>query len=301
VANEAMFDVASLTKVIATTTAIMQLIDKGMIGLEESAWKFIPQLSTGPKRQITIANLLAHTAGFPGAVPLYRECRSRSELLEAIFSIDLLYSPGTVRVYDDFGYVILGLIVERITGSSLSGYCANNIFQPLNMRDTMFLPPERLRERIMPTEIDEERGGLVRGVVHDEHAHLLGGVSGHAGMFSTAHDLGQFAKVVMGHDRSDSGKILSDESVRLMWSRQWQDREGEYGLGWDRIRTSYMNGIDDPDAVGHTGFTGVSLVISPQRDFALILLSNRVHPVRSDRAQIDLARRRLVEAVLRDW
>ena len=165
----------------------------------------------------------------------------------------------------------------------------------------MFVPPTSLLERIVPTEVDPARGGLLRGVVHDETAYKLGGVAGHAGMFSTARDLGRFARAIMGHAKGAFGGVLSSASVQLMWSRQWQDSEGEYGLGWDRLRPSYMNGIDDRDAVGHTGFTGVSLVISPRRDLAMILLSNRVHPVRSDRSQIGLARRRFVEAAMRRW
>jgi CubicO group peptidase (beta-lactamase class C family) len=183
----------------------------------------------------------------------------------------------------------------------LDKYCESEIFEPLKMNETMFVPCTTLLGRIVPTEIDAERGGLLRGVVHDERAYLMGGVAGHAGIFTTARDLGRFCRLMMGHDTSARVGVLASASVQLMWSRQWQDSEGEYGLGWDRLRPSYMNGIDDRDAVGHTGFTGVSLVISPRRGLAMILLSNRVHPVRSDRSQIGLARRRFVEAVMRHW
>jgi CubicO group peptidase (beta-lactamase class C family) len=219
--------------------------------------------------------------------------------VESICSINLLYLPGTDRIYDDLGYILLGLIVESITGLTLDKYCQNEIFEPLGMSETMFVPPKALLGRIVPTEIDTDRGGLLRGIVHDERAYLMGGVAGHAGIFTTARDLGKFSRSMMGHDKGALARILSTASVTLMWSRQWRDSEGEYGLGWDRLRPSYMNGIDDTDAVGHTGFTGVSLVISPKRDLAMILLSNRVHPVRSSTSLIGQARRRFVDAVMR--
>ena len=294
-----IFDVASLTKIVATTTAVMQLVERNKLALHDRACKFFPLLRQTPKDQITIHQLLAHTAGFPGGEPLSRRHKSRDQILDAICVIDLSYPPGTGRIYDDLGYILLGAIVELITGLPLDRYCENEIFEPLGMRETMFVPPTALSGRIVPTEIDADRGGLIRGIAHDERAYLMGGVAGHAGIFTTARDLGRFCRAMMGCHRGVSAKILSPAIVRLMWSRQWQDGDGEYGLGWDRLRPSYMNGIDDGDAVGHTGFTGVSLVISPKRDLAMILLSNRVHPTRSGGSRIGLARRRIVEAVMR--
>jgi CubicO group peptidase (beta-lactamase class C family) len=301
ITEESIFDVASLTKVVATATAIMQLVERKQLPLHDLACNFFPQLRQAPKDRITIFQLLAHTAGFPGGEPLSRQLKSRDEILEAICSMNLLYPPGTGRIYDDLGYILLGLIVESIAGVPLDKYCENEIFGPLKMSETMFVPHKTLLGRIVPTEIDAGRGGLLRGIVHDERAYIMGGVAGHAGIFTTARDLGRFSRSMMEHGKNAFAGILSRESVELMWSRQWQDSEGEYGLGWDRLRPSYMNGIDDYDAVGHTGFTGVSLVISPRRDLAMILLSNRVHPVRSDRSQIGLARRRFVETVMRHW
>jgi CubicO group peptidase (beta-lactamase class C family) len=297
ITEESIFDVASLTKIITTTTAVMQLVEREQLSLHDHAGDFLPELRQEPKDQITIFQLLAHTAGFPGGEPL-RPCKSRDEILNAIFSMNLLYPPGTDRVYDDLGFILLGLIVESITGVALDKYCENEILAPLEMSETMFVPRKTLLERIVPTEVDAGRGGLLHGIVHDETAYKMGGIAGHAGLFSTARDLGRFARAMMGHERNALAGVLSSASVQLMWSRQWQDSQGEYGLGWDRLRPSYMNGIDDGDAVGHTGFTGVSLVISPRRDLAMILLSNRVHPVRSERSQINLARCRFVEAAM---
>ena len=301
ITEDSIFDVASLTKVVATATAIMQLVERKQLSLHGLACDFFPQLRQAPKDQITIYHLLAHTAGFPGGEPLSRRHKSRDEILEAIFSMNLLYSPGAGRIYDDLGYILLGVIVESITGVTLDKYCENEIFGPLAMIETMFVPHKDLLERVVPTEIDADRGGLLRGIVHDERAYLMGGVGGHAGIFTTARDLGRFARSMMGHGKSARAGILSSGTVQLMWSRHWQDSQGEYGLGWDRLRPDYMNGLDDGDAVGHTGFTGVSLVISQRRDLAMILLSNRVHPVRSDRSLINQARRALVEAVMRHW
>jgi CubicO group peptidase (beta-lactamase class C family) len=297
--DASIFDVASLTKVLATTTAIMQLVERKQLALQDRAFNFVPQLRRVSKDQITIFQLLAHTAGFPGGEPLSRHLKSRDEIVDSICSIELSYLPGTGRIYDDLGYILLGLIVESITGLTLDRYCQKEIFEPLGMSETMFAPPEALLGRVVPTEIDADRGGLLRGIVHDERAYLMGGVAGHAGIFTTARDLGKFSRSMMGHDKGALAAILSTASVTLMWSRQWQDSEGEYGLGWDRLRPSYMNGIDDSGAVGHTGFTGVSLVISPKRGLAMILLSNRVHPVRSSTSLIGQARRRFVEAVMR--
>ncbi len=300
ITQESIFDVASLTKVVATTTAVMQLVERKQLSLDDLACKFLPELRRAPKNRMTILQLLAHTAGFPGGEPL-KGSRSRSEIFQAICSMDLQYEPGTNRVYDDVGYILLGFIVESVTGIALNKYCESRIFEPLKMSETMFSPHKSLFDRIVPTEVDPRRGGLVRGFVHDERAFVMGGVAGHAGMFTTARDLGRFSRLMMRHDHGAFSGILSRASVHAMCTRQWQDNEGEYGLGWDRLRPSYMDGIDDSDAVGHTGFTGVSLVISPRRDLAIILLSNRVYPARSDRNFINVARRRLVEAVSRHW
>jgi CubicO group peptidase (beta-lactamase class C family) len=301
ITEDSIFDIASLTKVVATATAIMQLVEREQLSLQDLACDFFPRLRQAPKDQITIYHLLAHTAGFPGGEPLSRQHKSRDEILEAIFSMNLLYSPGADRIYDDLGYILLGVIVESITGMTLDKYCKNEIFAPLAMNETMFTPNKDLLGRIVPTEIDADRGGLLRGIVHDERAYFMGGVAGHAGIFTTARDLGRFSRSMMGHGKSARAGTLSSGSVQQMWSRHWQDSEGEYGLGWDRLRRGYMNGLDDGDAVGHTGFTGVSLVISQRRDLAMILLSNRVHPVRSDRSLINQARRGLVEAMMRHW
>jgi|SRR5579871_219279 len=293
---DAQFDVASLTKVVATTTAVMQLAENGEISLDDRASRFLPQL-IGSRQEITIKQLLAHTAGFPGPVPFYEFCGNREELLNAIFSTELAYTPGTNRIYDDITFILLGQIVETVTGIGLDQYCEAHIFRPLQMSHTTFNPQVSGDQQIIPTEIDQARGGLLRGKVHDENAFLLGGVAGHAGLFSTAHDLVRFSEMVLG-ETSAAPAIISGAGIHLMKSQQWKDSSGAYGLGWDKLRPHYMNGIDDEDVIGHTGFTGTSLVISPKKNFALILLSNRVYPQRSDVSPIMSVRRELVEIVM---
>ena len=172
ITEDSIFDVASLTKVLATATAIMQLVEQKQLSLQDRVCDFFPQLKQAPKDQITIYHLLTHTAGFPGGEPLSRHHKSRDEILEAIFSMNLLYSPGADRIYDDLGYILLGIIVESITGVAFDKYCENEIFGPLAMSETMFTPHKDLLGRIVPTEIDADRGGLLRGIVHDERAYL---------------------------------------------------------------------------------------------------------------------------------
>jgi serine-type D-Ala-D-Ala carboxypeptidase len=297
--TNAIFDIASLTKVIATSTAVMQLVESAEISLEDYAFTFLPRLM-GTRREITIKQLLAHTAGFPGPVSFYQFCHNREELLDAVFSTELAYAPGTNRIYDDISFVLLGLIVETITDAGFDQYCAEHIFRPLQMFDTMFNPSEHHDRQIIPTKIDPMRGGLLRGIVHDENACLMGGVAGHAGLFSTVDDLARFSSMMLRRI-SEVSSVISDASIHRMQFQQWRDSDGEYGLGWDKLRRRYMNGIDDENVIGHTGFTGTSLIVSPKRDLAVILLSNRVYPQRSDASSIMAVRRELVEIIIRHF
>lgn len=294
---DAIFDVASLTKVVATTTAIMQLVETSALSLEDRAARFLPRLDQDHKKEITIRQLLTHTAGFPGPYEFYRFCRTRGQLIDAMYALELIYRPGERRLYDDISFMLLALIVEEIVSVSFDRFCEQNIFQPLQMANTGF-GPRAGQHQIIPTEIDPDRGGLLRGVVHDENAYVLGGVAGHAGLFSRARDLLRFATIMAGSNEAKC-KVLREESIRLVRQCEWRDGEGEYGLGWDRVRPHYMGAIDDPDAIGHTGFTGTSIVISPRRALVVVLLSNRVYPKRADPVAINSVRRQLVETVLR--
>jgi CubicO group peptidase (beta-lactamase class C family) len=294
----ALFDVASLTKVVATTTAIMQLIDARLVALDDPAARYLRKLSGGERKNITIRQLLSHTAGFPGPYEFYRFCSTRDALIEAIYSVPLICEPGTARLYDDIGFMLLALIIEQVTGESFDQYCARHIFKPLQMSDTLF-KPQAFKGQIIPTEVAPERGGLLRGIVHDENAYILGGVAGHAGLFSTAADLVGFARMMLGSN--DQTAVLSAASIARLRQREWRDGEGEYGLGWDKMRPLYMGPLADEATIGHTGFTGTSLVISASRQLAIVLLSNRIYPKRSDPAGIHAVRRRLAEIVARHF
>jgi CubicO group peptidase (beta-lactamase class C family) len=292
----ALFDIASLTKVVATTTAVMQLLEANALSLDDSAAQFLHKLDQPGKKEITIRHLMTHTAGFPGPYQFYRFCRTREQLIEAVYAVDLVDRPGSRRLYDDISFILLAFIVEKLTDMSFDRYCSQHIFTPLQMTNTGFRPQVGANQ-IIPTEIDPDRGGLQRGVVHDENAYVLGGVAGHAGLFSRASDLMRFA-VSMSAPEIGVG-VLSDASIRRLRQCEWRDHEGEYGLGWDRVRRHYMGAIDDEDTIGHTGFTGTSMVISPRRARAVILLSNRVHPTRSDPGAINAVRRELMQLVQR--
>jgi CubicO group peptidase (beta-lactamase class C family) len=292
----ALFDVASLTKVVATTTAVMQLRDAGKIALDDRVGHFLPQLAEGRRKEITIRQLLTHTAGFPGPYEFYRFCRTRAELLDALYAVALVSEPGTMRLYDDIGFILLALVVEKVAGLDFAQYCAREIFQPLQMTETLF-KPQAFGGQIIPTEIDPDRGGLLRGVVHDENACVLGGVAGHAGLFSTVADLARFARMML--QSPGCPVVLSAAAIARVREREWRDDEDEYGLGWDKIRPLYMGALADGQTIGHTGFTGTSLVISPSRRLAVILLSNRIYPKRSDPSGIHAVRRQLAEAALR--
>lgn len=294
-----IFDLASLTKVIATTTAIMQCIERDQLALDQVVDDIVPELGPVSMNRIEIRHLMSHMAGFAGITPFYEKCRTRDELLEEAFKLKLAYQPGTGRIYDDVSFIILGMVIERVSGQAFDHYCTERIFARLGMTETTFCPEPRLSTRVVPTEVDPVRGGLVRGFVHDENAYLMGGVAGHAGLFATAGDVARFCSSVIAGGPDRSGRILSDASLRLLRELQWRDEDGEYGLGWDRFRRSYMGDIGDPEAFGHTGFTGTSIVISPTYEFAIILLTNRVHPQRSDRARINEARRAVAGVVAR--
>jgi CubicO group peptidase (beta-lactamase class C family) len=299
VSADSIFDLASLTKVIATTTALMQCMERGRLALNDSVDDIVPELKPVSLNRIKIRHLMSHMAGFAGITPFYATCRTRDELLAKAFRLNLAYEPGTRRIYDDVSFIILGMVVERVSGVAFDRYCGAQIFAPLGMTETMFCPSPRWLDRVVPTEVDPVRGGLVRGFVHDENADLMGGVAGHAGLFSTAGDVAEFCTALLATGTERGPRILSDASVRGLRELQWQDEDGEYGLGWDRLRRSYMGEVADPEAIGHTGFTGTSIVISPTHGFAIVLLTNRVHPQRSDRARMDGVRRAVAGIVAR--
>ena len=277
-----IYDLASLTKVVATTTAIMVLYDQGKIRLDDRVSKFIPAFSGGLKDEITIAQLLAHRSGLPAGRDLWRIALTPGEARQAVIDTPLECEPGRCLIYSDLGADLLGFIVEAASGERFDAFLQERVFEPLGMRETHFRPHWTLRDRIAPTELTPPRGYPLRGEVHDENAFALGGVAGHAGLFSTATDLAVFAQMMLNGGEINGVRIVSDSAVALFTARTASP--GTRALGWDTCGHDgscgrYLSGR----AYGHTGFTGTSLWIDPDRDLFVIVLTNRVHAARARR------------------
>ena len=291
-----MWDLASLSKVIGTTTAAMQLWDEGRLNLDAPVEKYIPEFTGRDKGLVTVRNLLTHSSGLPAWRPLYKEARTPEEAIALVFATPLDTLPNVRMVYSDLGIITLGKIIERISGESLDGYLALHVFGPLGMESTIYHPPAWMRQRIAPTERDPWRARLVHGEVHDENSYALGGVAGHAGLFSTAHDLSIFAQMYLRCGGYEGGRIVSEAAVEAFTEVQDSSLSNR-ALGWEVPSASNSAGhLLSKHAFGHTGFTGTSIWIDPDRDLFIILLSNRVDPSRESRG-IYAVRPALADAV----
>jgi uncharacterized protein YbbC (DUF1343 family)/CubicO group peptidase (beta-lactamase class C family) len=272
---DTVFDIASLTKVVATTTAVMQLVQKGEVRLNDPVAKYIPEFAENGKEDVTVRNLLTHFSGLRPDIDLTPPWEGRDAALRLSFAETPAYPPGSRFVYSDTNFIALGALVERVSGSPLDAYCAKKIFTPLRMTHTRFLPPAAWRRKIAPTEYDEE-GKMLRGVVHDPRARRMGGVAGHAGVFSTADDLSKFAQALL-----KGSPVLSTEIVEKMTTPQQPPTASVLrGFGWD-IDSPFSSNRGDllpVGSFGHTGFTGTSMWIDPTTRTFLILLANSVHP-----------------------
>jgi len=280
--TETIFDVASLTKAVATTTAVMQLVEQGKIALQALVSDYWPAFAANGKEHITIRELLTHYSGLRPNLDLKPEERGEERVLQSVLAEKPIVPPGTRFIYSDINFVVLGELVRRVSGQPLDIYCAKHIFQPLGMKDTCFKPPASLRERIAPTQYrDGETGRMLWGEVHDPTAFNMGGVAGHAGLFSTADDLAIFAQMLLGGGTLNGVHILSPLSVEKMTTPQMPpNKMALRGLGWD-IDSPYASNRGELFPVGsfgHTGFTGTSIWIDPVSETYLILLTNRVHP-----------------------
>ena len=280
VPERTIYDLASLTKVVGTTTAIMILYDEGKVHLDDPVVKFIPAFTGGAKDQVTIRQLLEHRSGLPAGRDLWRLTDTPAEARAAVIATDLFAPPGKTYEYSDLGADILGFVVEAVSGQTLDKFLDERVFVPLGMSDTHFRPDPSLRGRIAPTELNPPRGYPLRGEVHDENAYALGGVAGHAGLFSTASDLSIFAQMLLDGGSYNGTRIVADSTVALFTKRA----AGTRALGWDTCDGEGSCGkYLGPTAYGHTGFTGTSLWIDPEREMFVILLTNRVHAARARR------------------
>jgi beta-glucosidase-like glycosyl hydrolase/uncharacterized protein YbbC (DUF1343 family)/CubicO group peptidase (beta-lactamase class C family) len=283
VAEDTIYDLASLTKVVATTTMAMIMVDEGRLDLDEKVQDFLPLFRGEGKEAVTVRHLLTHSSGIDWWAPLYEEARGWEAYVERIQAMDLVYEPGTDYKYSDLGIILLGEILARVSGQPLDDFVQKRVFEPLGMNDTLYRPGEDLLPRIAPTEFDAWRGREVRGEVHDENAFALGGIAPHAGLFSTAGDLSRFVQMLLNGGVLEHHRIVSRETVEL-FTRKAGDGESTRALGWDTKspEKSTAGSYFSPRSFGHTGFTGTSIWVDPDRELFLILLTNRVHPTRDN-------------------
>src|SRR5215207_549791 len=280
VPERTIYDLASLTKVVGTTTAVMILFDEGKLRLDDRVVQYIPEFGGGAKDAVTIRMLLEHRSGLPAGRDLWRLASTPEEARAAVISTPLFAPPGQYVEYSDLGADMLGFIVEAVSGEKLDRFLDTRVFAPLGMSDTRFRPDGSLRGRIAPTELNPPRGYPLRGEVHDENAYALGGVAGHAGLFSTASDLSIFAQMLLNGGNYNGTRIIADSTVRLFTRRA----AGTRALGWDTCGGKGSCGTYlSSSAYGHTGFTGTSLWIDPEREMFVVLLTNRVHAARARR------------------
>jgi len=278
--SKSLYDLASLTKVVGTTTALMILFDEGRVQLDDPVSRFLPGFAGGEKDLVTIRELLEHRSGLPAGRDLWRIARSPEEARQIVIETPLVYHPGQYVEYSDLGADILGFVVEAVSGMSLDRFLAERVWAPLGMTETFFRPADSLLDRIAPTEISPPRGYPLRGEVHDENAFALGGIAGHAGLFSTAADLSVFAQMMLNGGEYNGVRLIADSTVGIFTRRSARTR----ALGWDTCGGDGSCGkYLSERAYGHTGFTGTSLWIDPDRDMFVILLTNRVHAARARR------------------
>lgn len=278
-----IFDLASLTKPIATATSVMKLYEKGKIDLYDKVKEYIPEFNIEGKREITIWNLLTHTSGLPAWLPLYRMCKSKDDVLKVIAKVKLTCKVKSKVIYSDLNFILLRYVIEEVSKIPFDIYVKKSLLKLLDMKDTMFNPPPKIKERIAATEYCKWRNRIVWGEVHDENAYFLNGVSGHAGLFSTAYDLYLFSNMMLSYGIYKGTRVLSTKSIELMIENHTKGLNSPRGLGWALKERGWQGGkLISKRTYGHTGFTGTSLFIDPEREVAIILLTNRVHPTREN-------------------
>ena len=296
-----MFDLASVTKVISTTSAMMRLVGEGKIKLDDPVIKYIPKFGQNGKEHITVYNLLVHNSGLVGWGRFYEVCKTPQSLLDTVFAAKLTYKTGDTTIYSDLGLITTGKIIEKASGTTLDRYVDSVFYKPLGMSSTMYNPPEKLWNHIMPTEVDNfwrKTGVAVRGTVHDENAWVLGGVSGHAGLFSTAPNLAILLQMEL-YGGTYGGKRFIKEDIFHQFTTRQSDKSTR-GIGWDMkpATRSWAGTLLSTKTFLHTGFTGTSVAADPTRDLVIVFLTNRVYPTR-DTQKISAVRPQVHDAVVR--
>ncbi len=304
--DHTLWDLASLTKVIGLTNGIMILHAQGKIDLNAPVQRYLPAWKGPHKDRVTILNLLTHTSGLPAFKPYDEITHNPDSLAMLLFDTPLDTLPGVRMVYSDIGAYLMGRVLEVVSGQKLDVYLHEHLFVPAGMDETMYNPPASLIPRIAPTEFDPKRGGLLRGKVHDERAYYLGGVSAHAGLFSSAHDLTRFAQMYLNNGVVEGKRVLPAPEIAL-FTRYVDSTFSDRGIGWQKPdlpgmkfaspSASWAGSHMSSRAFGHTGFTGTSIAIDPAHDLFIILLTNRVDPTRNN-TKITGVRRQLADAVM---
>jgi beta-N-acetylhexosaminidase len=299
VSAETMYDIASLSKVVGTTAAVMALVDDGRLELDAPVQRYIPEWQTAQragetrnpyKERATIRHLLTHTSGLPAGMWLYGNAASPEDAVRRVIRVPLGMPPGTAAVYSDLGMILLAEVVRRVAGSPLDALLAERVYAPLGMSSTMYLPPLALHPQIAPSALTSEREFVLQGIVHDGNAFRLGGISGHAGLFSTAGDLAVFAQTLLNGGSYGFARVFTPQTVSTFVTRQ--PDAGQRALGWDTpAPRSSAGSYFSARAFGHTGYTGTSLWIDPEKDLFVVLLTNRTYDRASSELMLKLRQR----------
>jgi CubicO group peptidase (beta-lactamase class C family) len=292
-----IFDLASLTKVIATTSVVMRLVEQRSLSLSDRIGRWIPEWRGQDREAATVRSLLTHSSGLTAWLPFFRDHAGRTEFQHAICSLPLECAPDAKSIYSDLGFILLGFIVEDAGRRPFEGQ-VDELLRQITDEPLMFNPPPRVRPTIAPTEDDRWRGRVLVGEVHDENCWALGGAAGHAGLFGTAEAVGDFARAILNALAGECPALASAATIRHFVTRA--GIPGSRALGWDTmLATSSCGTRMSRSAFGHTGFTGTTLWIDPERRVYVVFLTNRVHPSRENMA-IQKIRPALHDAVMGD-
>ena len=294
-----LYDLASVTKVVATTTATMICYDRNLFSLDDKVVKYIPEFGVNGKENITIKNLLLHNSGLIAWKKFYEKDLKYDDVIKEIYSSELEYKTGEKTVYSDLGIITLGKIIEKVSGKSLDIFCKDEIFDPLKMNSTFFNPNDSLKKLCAPTEIDNYwRMKTLQGDVHDETSAMLNGVAGHAGLFSTANDIAKLMSVLLNKGKLNQKQFIKQSTIELFTKRY--SEESTRALGWDTKSESGSSAGEyfSINSFGHTGYTGTSIWADPERNLFVIFLTNRVYPTREN-TKIQKVRPQLHNAVIK--
>lgn len=299
-----LYDLASLTKVIATVTMAMILEDENKLDIHKTVVSYLDEFNSVEKANITIYHLLVHRSGLEAYASLYKEIRGKNKFLEQINKRPLKYDIDTATIYSDWNMILLQLIIEKITNQDFNSLVEQRIFKPLKMTNTVFNPekiylPDFIYEKIAPTEIDSFRGGKIWGQVHDSNAWAMDGISGHAGLFSSANDLAIFSQFMLNKGIYNNVRLIKESTVDRWTASQTSDSSRT--IGWESAFSYILNSANgkyfSSASYGHTGFTGTSIWIDPINNKFLIILSNRVNPHRKNEDKIKAFRQSITNIV----